>query len=260
VAESGAEGLRVRYPNKEEQSVPLARVRVQPELWKQVEPTSEEAAPTAWSVGDRVIACWHDLDWYPGVVLAVQTDRMQVLFDTGTLAILPLVKVRPLTLTAGERVMCRRKAGRDYYTGQIAAIDGEKVRIRYDDGSEETTVVRLLRLRRDDWFLTWPLGPAEVGMRVLAQAFDLFWYPARLLAIDGKRLHVGFADGDQGLVTPDQVKPLDISAGSRIFCRRRNEPQYVPCQVIEQDGNRLRVAYEDGSDEWTTLRLVRVER
>jgi hypothetical protein len=250
----GPESVRVRYPNKEEQSVPLTKVRVQPDLWKHPDP-----AQFRWSVTDRVLACWYDLDWYPGIVLAVQHDRLSILFDSGTQAVLPLAKVRPFRIAAGERVMCRRGAGHDYYTGQLAEVDGEKVQVRYDDGSVETTSARLLRLRRDDWFPTGPGSRAMPGARALVQGFDLFWYPARLSVIDGKRIHVRYADGDEGLVTPDQVRPLDIRVGSRVFCRRGGGPHYLPGRVTEQDGDRIHVTYDDLGEETTSVRLVRVE-
>ncbi len=252
--------LTVRYMNKEEQPVAVAKIRVQPDVWKQAGLTSEEAARHEWSVCDRVLACGRDLDWYPGVVLDVQGDRVRILFDTGNQSVLPLVKLRPLELATGERILCRRKGGPDYYSGTIAVIDGEKIVVHYDDGSRETTTVRLLRLRRDEWL---PVGPglrARPGVRLLAQADDLLWYPGTLQAMDGKRLQVTYEDGDEALVTPDQVRPLDIHVGSRIFCRRGGRPEFVPAEVTAREAQRIRVAYTDGSEEWTSLRMMRVER
>src|SRR5436305_4871965 len=92
VAAADGDTLRVRYLNKEEQAVPLGKVRVQPELWKQTEPTAEEAASREWAVCDRVLACWHDLDWYPGIILGTEPGRLCVLFDSGTQALLPPLK------------------------------------------------------------------------------------------------------------------------------------------------------------------------
>ena len=260
VTQPGEETLRVRYLNAEEQWVPFGKVRVHPETWKQAEPESPSAAVYNWQVCDRVLACWYDLDWYPGIVLRIAPGRLQILFDSGNQAAVPPEKVRPLQLAPGDRVLCRWKGERDFYTGTLARIEGEKIQVRYDDGDEETTTVRLLRLRRDEWFGVNTLIRPVVGGRVLAQWHDLYWYPAFILAINGKRLHLAYDKGDQGVVAPDQIRPLGMMEGSRVACRRKGSGKYYPGEVMEQEGDKILVFYDDGEREWTSVRMMRVEK
>ena len=59
----------------------------------------------------------------------------------------------------------------------------------------------------------------------------------------------------------EEVEKIARSApGARVFCRRRNGPQYLPGTVKELEGNRLRVAFDDGVEEWLPVGLVRVEK
>jgi hypothetical protein len=252
--------LRVRYMNQEEQAVPLSKIRIQPDLWKQPQPSNQPAVTHSWSVCDRVLACWLDLDWYPGIVLASEPNRLHILFDTGAQGWLPPARIRPFQFAAGDRIMCRRQGDKDYYTGMLTDVTGEKIQVRYDDGSEETTSARLLRFRRDEWLPSGSGQQIPPGTRVLAQGFDLYWYPGRVVAIDGRRVQVRFAEGNQGLVAADQIRPLDISVGSRVYCRRGAGPDYFPGMVMEQDVDRIRVVYDGGGEEITSVRLVRVER
>lgn len=234
--------------------------------WKAIRlrPGVRRAAPAPqpqpqWEVCDRVLACWFDLDWYPGIVLAAEEDRIHVLLDNGSQAPLAPARVRPFQLTVGERVLCRWRGGPDYYAGEIMQIEGEKVLIHYDDGDEEWTSVRLLRLQRDDW-LPGGSRSRQVGERILAQWFDGYWYPGLVLFVEGKRLHIAFFDGDQALVTPNQVQDLTVTVGETIYSRKRGEPQYLPAEVLQVEEDRLLVRYDDGEEEWTNWRMVRLER
>jgi hypothetical protein len=248
--------LRVTFDDGEKIWTGLAQVRVGP---KPKQPTTPAAVPAGqWQVCDRVLACWFDLDWYPGIVLGTEADRVLVLLDNGAQAMLTPESVRPLTVAAGDRVLCRAKGGADYHPGALTGVEGEKVHVRYDDGDEEWTSVRLLRLQRDEWFAAG--AGRAVGDRVLARWYDLFWYPGVILSVEGKRIHIAFDDGDQALVTPDKVQELDIAVGDRVFCRLKGGPYYHPGEVVAQNGEKIHVRYDDGNDEWTSVRMVRVER
>jgi Domain of unknown function (DUF4537) len=234
-----------------------AQVRVRPEARK---PTRADAPPQAWSIGDRVFACWFDLCWYSGSVLAALGDEVTVVFDHGGHAEMPAAKVRALELEVGDRIQGRWKAGADFYPGVVAQRDGEVVTIDYDDGDRETTLVRLLRLERDDWLPdTPPPVNLDAGDRVLGCWFDGFWYPGVILSVEGKRVHVLFDDNDQAFVTWDKVRPLEIAVGDRVFCRFKGGPFYHPGEVVRRHGERIFVAYEDGREEWSSVRLVRLE-
>lgn len=235
-----------------------AKLRLQPQTKK----TQALAvrSPADWRLGHRVFACWMDLFWYSGSVLGVDGDRVSVVFDHGGHAVLPASQVRALDLEEGDPVWGRYQAGAEFFTGKVARRDGEIVEIHYDDGDQETTLIRLLRLERDEWLPDLEPPDLGTGDRVLACWFDGFWYPGVILAIEGKRVHVLFDDNDQAHLTWDKVGPLEVHVGDKVFCRWKGGPFYHPGQIVRQKGERLFIQYEDGRDEWTSVRLIRLER
>jgi hypothetical protein len=254
VAMKGDE-ICVRYDSGAEEWVRPARLRLQPGARRQ----APKAAPR-WAVGDHVLACWHDLFWYPGAVLAVEGDSYHVCFDDGNQALVTADRLRPLEIDAGARVQGRWKGGPEFYPGEITSRQGEVIHVQYDDGDEETTLLRLVRLERDEWFGPGELAGVAQGDRVLACWHDLNWYPGVVVSVNGKRIHILFDDGDQALVTPDRIRALAFRAGDRVCCRKKGGPFYSPGEITRINGEVIHVAYDDGEEEVTSIRLVRVER
>jgi Domain of unknown function (DUF4537) len=245
--------LRVQWANGEEDWTSYGMIRLQPQA--DVKPILQDHT---WTQGDRVFACWHDLFWYPGVVLAMNGEQFHVVLDNGNQALVSADRMRPMILEIGDKVSCRWKGGPEYYPGEISQINGEVVQINYEDGDEETTSVRLLQLQRDDWFPPIELGNVQEGDRVLGCWFDEHWYPGVVLSVEGKRVHVLFDDGDQAMLTPDKVRTLDIKVGDRVFCRYKGGPAYYPGEVTRKRGEVIHIRYDDGDEETTSIRLVRL--
>jgi hypothetical protein len=245
----------VRYSADRQEWTSLDRIRVRPE---EPGPAGKEQPPDL-AEGARVLACCPDLYWYPGVILSREGERIHVLFDDGSQGLATPDQVRELELGEGEAVSCRFKGGPEFFPGTITWRRGEWVHIQYDDGDDEETSLRLVRLQRDEWFPDAEPGYVAEGDRVAARWLDGYWYPGVVLAIEGKRLHILFDDGDQLLVTPSQVKPLQLGVGDRVFCRWKGGPMYFPGEITRKDGERIHVHYDDGDEETTTIRLVRVE-
>jgi hypothetical protein len=256
IAERAEDRLLLAFEDGVEAWAPLGQVRVRPGAARQGRPA---AKPPAWEVCDRVLACWFDLDWYPGIVLGAEEDRVHVLFDNGSQAPILPERVRPFEFQAGDQVLCRRWGAPDYVSAEITQVEGEKVHLRYEEGDEEWTSARLLRLQRDAWLPGEPLKRFSVGDRVLARWFDLYWYPGVILWIEGKRVHIAFFDGDQALVTPDQVRELAVRPGDHVQCRVKGGPQFAPAEVTQRTGEKIHVRYDDGDEEWTSIRMVRLE-
>ena len=206
-----------------------------------------------------MLACWHDLYWYPGVILSLQGEQAHVVLDDGNQILTPADQLRPLTVNVGDRVHGRWKGGLQFFGGEVIGRNGQVVQLRYEDGDEETTLLRLVRLERDDW-LPGARACWSEGDRVLANWFDGNWYPGVVLAVEnGKRLQVLFDDGDQALLLPGKIKRLEFQVGDRIYCRRQGGPIFYPGEITAQKGETIRVHYDDGEDETTTIRLVRLE-
>jgi len=256
IIDKQGDDLHVAFDAGGMQWTPPAKVRVQPGMPHKSSPQVQELS---WTIGDRVLACWFDLFWYTGAILSVEGSQVKVVFDHGGFAHLPGHHVHALELMPGLAVQGRWRAGPEFYPGKIDRIDGEIAHVVYDDGDEETTLIRLLRVERDDW-LPDP-GEQELGTgdRVFGLFFDGFWYPGIILSIDHKRLHVLFDDNDQAKLTWEKVKPLELSVGDRIFCRWKGGEFYFAGEIKRKKGERIFVNYDDGREEWTSVRLVRVE-
>jgi hypothetical protein len=91
----------------------------------------------------------------------------------------------------------------------------------------------------------------RIGDRALGRWYDLFWYPATILAIGTKGYHLLFDDGDQRIVTDRGLMPLDVEEGEELFIRPKNQPQriYTPARVLRVDGEVIDVELEDGTHE-----------
>jgi len=91
----------------------------------------------------------------------------------------------------------------------------------------------------------------RTGDRVLGRWFDLFWYPATILAIGTKGYHLLFDDGDQRVVGDIGLMPLLVEEGEEIFIRPKNQPQriYTPGRVLRVQGETVDVELEDGTHE-----------
>lgn len=255
ISDKRADELQVQFDRGGLAWVTTAKVCIGPETWQVPAPQTSE-----WSLGDRVLAPWFDLFWYPGKILSTTPDQVGVLFDHGGYASLAHGQVHPLVLDEGEVVQGRWQAGGEYFPGKIVRKSGEVVEIHYDDGDDETTLIALVRVVRDDWLpgrTEQELGP---GDRVLGCWLDGNWYPGIILTIDGKRIHVLFDDNDQAFLTWDRVRSLTIEVGDRVSARWQGGPFYIAGEVKRKQGERIYMQYDDGREEWTSIRLVRVER
>lgn len=102
----------------------------------------------------------------------------------------------------------------------------------------------------------------RVGDRVLAQwpVEVIWWYPAVVYLVERTRAAVQFDDGDRAWVTADQMRPLTIDVGSRVFGRWQGGRFYFPGEVTSKRGDAIYVAYDDGDAEWTTVGMIRVHQ
>jgi hypothetical protein len=245
--------VQVRWDHGEENWTSYGMIRLQPE------PRAKALArKSVVAIGERVFACWHDLFWYPGVVLGLSDDQYHVLLDDGNQALLAGDRLRSLDLQPGERLFCRYRGGPEFFPGEVATRDGEMVHVHYDDGDEETTSIRLVRLLRDEWFPPSEATKLRPGDRIFGCWFDAHWYPGVVLEVDGKRVHVLFDDGDQAELTPDRLRPLTINVGDRVYCRFKGGPAFYPGEVTKKQGEVIHLHYDDGEEETTSIRLVRL--
>jgi hypothetical protein len=244
--------FHVTYHGGEEEWTSLGMIRVE----QSATAGQAGAAPDHfWILGDRVLAKWSgDSFWYPATIQDIDNERYHVFYDDGESDWCDPDEVSAIELPVGGRVFARWQEGPFYYPGRITRVEDERIHVKYDDGEEEWTTLQMIRLRRGNDPMPWKLG-----QRVLAHwAPEPFFYPAKIHAIKEDYLHVLFDDGDQAWVMPEQIRELRIDVGTRVFARWQGGPYYYPADVAEQRGDRIFVRYDDGRQEWSSIKLVRV--
>jgi len=276
VNQQRGEKLQVRYDHGEEEWTSLSLVRIQrggEPAGEQPNPGSVPQAPGPqawdlgeavpegdWRVGDRVLARWLDFFWYPGTILALGTKGFQILFDDGDQRIAPETAIMPLALEEGESIQIRPKnqPQRIYTAAVVTRVEGETLDVEFEDGERETnTKVSRARLWRCPVIVR--AFPFDEGERVLASDVDGFVYPAEILSVQEDRVVVHFLDGPERMLTPELIRAFDLPANSRIECRWKGGPTYFPGVLASVEEERVFVRYDDGDEEWTSIRLVRLK-
>jgi hypothetical protein len=104
------------------------------------------------NIGDRVLAKWPSETewWYPGVVVGIEIEGIEVQYDDGDRASLAEDELMPLAIGVGSRVYGRWQGGGTYYPGMVTAATGAAIHIEFDDGDKETTSVSMVRVNESD--------------------------------------------------------------------------------------------------------------
>src|SRR5262249_51702825 len=221
----------------------------------------EPAEEGNWRAGDRVLARWLDFYWYPGTILGIGSKGIHVLFDDGFQRVLQESGLMPLLVEEGEALFVRRKDDqqRVYSPAVATRVKGETFDVEYEDGQSETNT-RVSRAR----FWRCPVRviafPFDEGDRVLACDCDDCIYPAEIVSIQEDRVLVHFLDGPERLLTPELIRKFDLSPGTRVECRWKGGTAYFAGVLRQADGDRVLIHYDDGDQEWTSVRLIRVPK
>lgn len=212
-----------------------------------------------WRVGDRVLARWWDLFWYPGSLLAIGEKGYHVLFDDGDQRIVAELHLMPLAVEEGETVFARPKnqPQRIYFPATVSRVRGEVIDVDFEDGNSEANL-RVSRVR----FWRCPVGfgsfAFEEGDRILAQDIDAFTYPAEIVSVDGDKVIVQFLDGPERMLTPELIRRFDLGVGMAVEGRWKGGQQYFSGKIAKLEGERVLVKYDDGDEEWSSIRLLRL--
>lgn len=102
----------------------------------------------------------------------------------------------------------------------------------------------------------------SIGTRVLAKwpAEQEWWYPGTIVGGGDGSVVVQYDDGDRTELQTDEVGPLMLGVGARVYVRWQTGPAYYPGRISEVLGSAIHVNYDDGDREWTTIGLVRVHQ
>ncbi len=101
----------------------------------------------------------------------------------------------------------------------------------------------------------------RAGSRVLAHWEAEWMYPGVIESIDGGVAVIHFDDGDETERALDDLAPIEVEAGDRVYARRLQGPKvYYGADVLAADGEALRLRFDDGVEERTTVSYVRFPR
>lgn len=216
---------------------------------------------SAWKEGDRVLAPWEPTFLYAGTIARAAAGRALIEFDDGDSGWVELALVQPLQLAPGQRVMSRRRMGPHFFPGEVTAVEGERVHVEFDDGREEWATVAALRIpcpprgrgaeQVSATSHTAFLDHLHEGDRVWALWGDAALFPGTVSERRGEEAHVNFDDGDEAWVQLEHLFPLELIVGMAVLGRWRMGPQFYPGTIIDTEGDRVRVRYDDGDEEWT---------
>jgi hypothetical protein len=277
VSEQKGETIQIRYDHGEEEWTSISFVRVErggsagapqppmqatpPVPQKQNVDLGEPLQGTDWRVGDRVFARWLDFYWYPGTILGLGEKGIHILYDDGDQRIVQEAQLMPLVVEEGEEIFIRPKNQSQlaYTPATVSRVRGETIDVTLEDGTEETNT-KVSRAR----FWRCPVGigsiPFDEGQRVLAFDSDECLYPAEIVTIEDDRIIVQYLDGPERMLTPELLRKFDLRAGAKIECRWKGGPNYFAGTLAKVEGERVFIQYDDGDEEWTSIRLVRIPR
>jgi hypothetical protein len=267
------ETILVSYDHGEEEWTSISMIRVQRPIAnvnpdalagmnapvKQSLDLGEPLKDNDWRIGDRVLARWLDFFWYPGSILNMGTRGIHIYFDNGEQRVVQQIGIMPLIVEEGEHLFIRPKdePQRMYSPAVVLRVDGEILDVEYEDGTHESNT-RVTRAR----FWRCPIGVPnfrfQEGERVLAYDCDDCVYPAEIVSIDDDKVLVQYLDGPERMVTPELIKRFDVKPGLKIESRWAGGPHYFPGTLSKMESERIFVKYEDGDEEWTSIRLFRI--
>lgn len=275
VNQQKGETLLVRYDHGNEEWTSVSMVRVQRPIAavnpststgpvntppKQSLDLGEPVKDSNWRIGDRVLARWLDFYWYPGTILGMGAHGVHVLYDDGDQNVVPEIALMPLVIEEGEHLFARPKnePQKIYSPAVVTRVDGETLDVEFEDATQEANL-RVSRARL--WRCPVGVGAFafEEGDRILALDCDLYVYPAEIVAIqDEQRIIVQYLDGPERMLTPELIKKFDLRVGMKIETRWSGGPHFFPGTLAKIEGERIFVKYEDGDEEWTSIRLFRI--
>jgi hypothetical protein len=78
------------------------------------------------------------------------------------------------------------------------------------------------------------------------------------VSVDGDKVIVQFLDGPERMLTPELIRRFDLGVGMAVEGRWKGGQQYFPGKIAKLEGERVLVKYDDGDEEWSSIRLLRL--
>jgi hypothetical protein len=251
-----------------EKDLPLGRARFPgagPTAANQAAPAP--AGSSLYAMGDRVLARWVDLYWYPATIINLDARGSTVLYDDGEQRTVTDAQLMPISVEEGERIFMRPRGETQliYFPAVVTRVDGETVDVEFEasDAMEAHAETNLKVGRARFWRCPRGVtaGSWQEGDRVFALLDEAYWYPAEIVSLEEDRLGLQVLSGGDVFVTPELIRQIDIKPGARVECRWQGAEDYYPGIIARLlGGDKIQLAYDDGATEMTVIRLIRVPR
>jgi hypothetical protein len=209
---------------------------------------------TAWNADDRVFAYWEeDGYWYPATVLRVDGEQIDVRFDDDDELTLDPDYLDEFSVAVGDGVENQSAEDDAYYEAEVLEVKGDRVKVKYEDDSTEWTTLASLRIasEEEEW---------TVGDKVFAYWEDEgYWYPAEITDIADDGIHIRYGDDSEEVTDENYLDEFSVDVGDAVENQSAEDDLFYEAEVLEVNGERVKVKYEDDSTEWTTLASLRIE-
>lgn len=86
---------------------------------------------------------------------------------------------------------------------------------------------------------------------------DEYFYPATILNIEGDNIFIRFDTGQEEWTDADYLEAFLVEVDDQVECKSVKDDLYYDVVVLDVDGDRVEVEFEDESTEWTTLSRLR---
>lgn len=220
-----------------------------------------------WTTNARVLAkSPSEPFWYPGTIRHAEDLRCYVILDNGEDGWFAGDAIRSLDVPAGCEVLLKGKGESEPRPATIERLEQTGPLVRTTSGDSfvaqwASVQVPLNSLtQRPRSKKTW-----QIGDRVFARwGGDLFWYPGTIFAKVDAGYRIVFDDQDKAVVSADDLVPLAVEVGDKVFCRPKFEPllRYFPAEITRVEAELIDVQYEEPESEEhnTTVSRLRIRR
>jgi hypothetical protein len=86
---------------------------------------------------------------------------------------------------------------------------------------------------------------------------DEYFYPATIITIDGDDIFVRFDTGEEEWTNADYLEEFIVEVDDEVECKSVQDNLFYDVVILDVDGDRVEVEYEDETSEWSTLSRLR---
>ena len=86
---------------------------------------------------------------------------------------------------------------------------------------------------------------------------DEYFYPATIVTIEGDDIFIRFDTGEEEWTDADYLEEFLVEVDDQVECKSARIIYTMNVVVLDIDGERVEVEYEDETTEWTILSRLR---